>query len=440
MNPYQIVDLVVLAVLLYCAVKGASRGLMSQLAWVVALLLCFKFSGSLAPAIEPMIAVEPPLKQWIAMLVIYVGLCGVTFVASGMLSSWMEKARIIDFDKHLGGILGFVKGVVICMTAMYFLITMSPSLRAIVSKTYSGYAAAVILNNSQFILKLVPEHAIPTVQHVIDQFNQHLQPPDNELSGATPSSPDAFGSGEGGQFFGDGIDLKSFVEPRKTDKPASGGSQFNGRQPGAEPTLEELLQSLPAQVKNELTQRALDYLDQTSAEQKQKLMDRLNESAPNSAKGILQDFFRSPDSIDNGLAGTGGTSSGSGSGRSGQGSSPGNSSTNSSGGSTSNPGASRLTSADSALLSEIAGIYSQDPSEMARLSARTKQYLSGVPGAVARRVLEDWHADAMGLNRDPDPGTDVDTRLDDRILRQLNRAGVSLEDLDRELRTRLSQR
>ncbi len=439
MNPYQIVDLVVLAVLLYCAVKGASRGLMSQLAWVVALLLCFKFSGSLAPAIEPMIAVEPPLKQWIAMLVIYVGLCGVTFVASGMLSSWMEKARIIDFDKHLGGILGFVKGIVICMTAMYFLITMSPSLRAIVSKTYSGYAAAVILNNSQVILRLVPEHAVPTVQHVIDQFNQHLQPPENELSGATPSSPDAFGSGDGGQFFGDGFDLKSLVEPRKTDKPASGDSQFNG-QSGAEPTLEELLQSLPAQVKNDLTQRALDYLDQTSAEQKQKLMDRLNESAPDSAKGILRDFFRSPDSIDNGLAGTGGTSSGSGSGRSGQGSSPGNSSTNSSGGSTSNPSATRLTSADSALLSEIAGIYSQDPSEMARLSARTKQYLSGVPGAVARRVLEDWHADAMGLNRDPDPGTDVDTRLDDRILRQLNRSGVSLEDLDRELRTRLSQR
>lgn len=437
MNPYQIVDLVVLAVLLYCAVKGASRGLMSQLAWVVALLLCFKFSGSLAPAIEPMIAVEPPLKQWIAMLVIYVGLCGVTFVASGMLSSWMEKAKIIDFDKHLGGILGFVKGVVICMTAMYFLITMSPSLRSIVSKTYSGYAAAVILNNSQVILKLIPEHAVPTVQHVIDQFNQHLQPPENELSGATPSSPDAFGSGEGGQFFGDGFDLKSLVEPRQTDKPASGDSSANGKS-NPEPTLEELLQALPAQVKRELTQKAIDYLDQTSAQQKQNLMDRLNESAPESAKSILSDFFRSPESSDNGLAGTGASSSGSG--RSGQGSSTGTSRTNSGGTSTPNPGTSRLTSADSALLAEIAGIYSQDPTEMARLTARSKQYLAGVPGAVARRVLEDWHADAMGLNRDPDPGTDVDTRLDDRILRQLNRAGVALEDLDRELRTRLSQR
>lgn len=437
MNPYQIVDLVVLAVLLYCAVKGASRGLMSQLAWVVALLLCFKFSGSLAPAIEPMIAVEPPLKQWIAMLVIYVGLCGVTFVASGMLSSWMEKAKIIDFDKHLGGILGFVKGVVICMTAMYFLITMSPSLRSIVSKTYSGYAAAVILNNSQVILKLIPEHAIPTVQHVIDQFNQHLQPPENELSGATPSSPDAFGSGEGGQFFGDGFDLKSLVEPRQTDKPASGDSSTNGKA-SPEPTLEELLQTLPTQVKRELTQKAIDYLDQTSAQQKQNLIDRLNESAPETAKSILSEFFRSPESSDNGLAGTGASSSGSE--RSGQGSSAGTPRSNPSGASTTNSATSRLTSADSALLAEITGIYSQDPTEMARLTARSKQYLAGVPGAVARRVLEDWHADAMGLNRDPDPGTDVDTRLDDRILRQLNRAGVALEDLDRELRTRLSQR
>jgi hypothetical protein len=45
----------------------------------------------------------------------------------------------------------------------------------------------------------------------------------------------------------------------------------------------------------------------------------------------------------------------------------------------------------------------------------------------------------MGLNNDPDPTTDVNTRLDDRILRQLNRAGISLNDLDRSLRDRLSE-
>ncbi|MFO0177046.1 MAG: hypothetical protein ACK55P_07585 [Planctomyces sp.] len=56
---------------------------------------------------------------------------------------------------------------------------------------------------------------------------------------------------------------------------------------------------------------------------------------------------------------------------------------------------------------------------------------------VVRRVLEDWHADALGLARDPDIGTDVDTRLDERIVRQLSRAGVSVEQLDRDLRSRL---
>ena len=45
----------------------------------------------------------------------------------------------------------------------------------------------------------------------------------------------------------------------------------------------------------------------------------------------------------------------------------------------------------------------------------------------------------MGLNNDPDPGTDVNTRIDDRIVRQLNRADISLDRLDRDLRTRLSQ-
>ena len=63
MNAHQIVDLIVLGVLLFCAVRGATRGLLSQLAWVVALVLCFKLSGKLAPVIEPMIgAAEVPMR------------------------------------------------------------------------------------------------------------------------------------------------------------------------------------------------------------------------------------------------------------------------------------------------------------------------------------------------------------------------------------------
>ncbi len=404
MNSHQIVDIVVLAVLLYCAVKGASRGLLSQLAWVVALLLCFKFSGTLAPAIEPMIGVAPPLKQWIAMLVVYVGLCGVSFVAAGMLSSWMEKARVIDFDKHLGGVLGFIKGVIICMTGLFFAITMSEPMRLIVSKTYSGLATAHILNLSQHVIPMLPEHTVPTVQNVIDEFNRRLQPVGDDLNGATPSDADAFGNGSfaGSNGPNDDFDLSKYFPDPGTDAPKN--QPRDQDKTIATPSLQELLSRVPAQLRRELTQQAMDSLRNSSPEEKQRLLERLGTGLPENAGVVLDDFLRQR------------TETG------GQGTS-----------SESRPAA-RLGTAETTLLSEIAGIYSRRDDVM----ANTKRYLAGVPSVVQRRVLEDWHADAIGLNSDPDPSTDVNTRLDDRIVRQLSKAGISMERLDRDLRNRLS--
>ena len=405
MNSHQIVDIVVLAVLLYCMVKGASRGLLSQLAWVIALLLCFKFSGTLAPAIEPMIGVAPPLKQWIAMLVVYVGLCGVSFVAAGMLSSWMEKARVIDFDKHLGGVLGLIKGVIICMTGLFFAITMSEPMRLIVSKTYSGLATAHILNLSQHVIPMLPEHTVPTVQNVIDEFNRRLQPVGDDLNGATPSDAEAFGDGSfaGSNGIHDDFDLsKYFSEPNtSTDAPKN---QPRDREPIVAPSLQDLLSRVPEQLRRELTQQAMDALRNSSPGEKQRLLERLGTGLPGNAGLVLDDFLRQRSE-------TGG-----------QGMSP-----------EARPAA-RLGKTETTLLNEIAGIYSQRDD----VAANTKRYLAGVPSLVQRRVLEDWHADAIGLNSDPDPSTDVNTRLDDRIVRQLSRAGISMDRLDRDLRSRLS--
>lgn len=419
MTSNSIVDLVVLGVLLYCAVRGASRGLLSQLSWVIALLLCFKFSGTLAPAIEPMIGVDPPLKQWLAMLTVYVGLCGVSFVVAGMLSSWMAKAKIIDFDKHLGGILGFVKGVIICMTVMFFAITMSSPMRQIVSQTYSGYGAALILHNSKYLIPLLPENAIPTVQNVIDNFNKSLQTGPDDLNGATPIEAGTFGSdfGTGGSLGNSGgFDLSKFIPEGLGSGAATngGGSMTSGfgrtSATGSGPSLQELLSQVPANLRNQLSQSMVDTLQNSSAEEKQRLLNQLSSNIPQNAGAILTDFFR-------GSTGSGGSAS-----PVGQGTCAPTRST-------------QLSQNESLLLSEIAGIYSQRND----IIAKSKQYLAGVPSNVQRRVLEDWHADAMGLNNDPDPATDVNTRIDVRILRQLNRAGISLDRLSGDLQNRLSQ-
>ncbi len=86
------------------------------------------------------------------------------------------------------------------------------------------------------------------------------------------------------------------------------------------------------------------------------------------------------------------------------------------------------------LLELIAEFY-PDPDS---IIFRTRTHLQGVPPAVQAAVLEDWYADVTMARNDPDPRTDITTRLDDRILSQMDRLRVAFDDLgDDDLRRRL---
>jgi hypothetical protein len=347
------------------------------------------------------------------MLAVYVGLCGAAFLAAGMASSWMEKTKILDFDRHLGGLLGFAKGLIICMTAMYFLITMSPSIRNVVGQTYSGYGAAVILSHSQVLLKLVPEHAVPMVQHVIDRFNQHLKPAVDDLAGAKPADPGSF-PGLTGDFRLE--DLLPSSTGTDTAPPAA--TPEKGDLISSDRLGSEIIRLLPVRVRDSLPKATLRAIESAAPEEQRQLLSQLRQAMPAEMPQMISDMLRGQ------LRG---------------GSTPAESAPPSNRPAASPPaadlGPTNLSAADSALLREISGIYSQ----RSDIEQRAREHLAGVPPAVIQRVLADWHADALGLARDPDSGTDVNSRLDERILRQLNRAGISLQDLDVTLRSRLTQ-
>jgi hypothetical protein len=65
--------------------------------------------------------------------------------------------------------------------------------------------------------------------------------------------------------------------------------------------------------------------------------------------------------------------------------------------------------------------------------------LDGVPATLARQALADWRSDLYGTLPDPDPGTDIDTPLEERILRQLSKARLSLQDLPHGVQSRLQR-
>jgi len=89
------------------------------------------------------------------------------------------------------------------------------------------------------------------------------------------------------------------------------------------------------------------------------------------------------------------------------------------------------------MLNEMADSFGLDPETRDILFFEVDRALVGVPDQVATAVIEDWHSDVLRLEPDVDPATDSRTRLDDRIVRQLAKAGVPLQTLGSALQARL---
>jgi uncharacterized membrane protein required for colicin V production len=139
-------DLLTLGILMYAMFRGAMKGVVWQLATIAALLMCFFFSGSLSHVVAPFIRVEEPLNKWIAMLVLYLGFSFVSFGVARVMHEAIENMRIEALDRHLGALLGLVKGAMFSMFLTFFLVTLSHSARESIINSESGYVAAVAID------------------------------------------------------------------------------------------------------------------------------------------------------------------------------------------------------------------------------------------------------------------------------------------------------
>jgi membrane protein required for colicin V production len=145
-KPSMWYDLLTLGILMYAMFRGAMKGIVWQLATIAALLMCFFFSGSLSHVIAPFIRVEEPLNKWIAMLILYLGFSFVCFGAARVLHEGIEKMRIEALDRHLGALLGLVKGGMFSLFLTFFLVTLSHTARESIINSESGYVSAVVID------------------------------------------------------------------------------------------------------------------------------------------------------------------------------------------------------------------------------------------------------------------------------------------------------
>ncbi len=306
-------DLAILAVLAFTAWRGAAKGLVWQLAWIAALILCFTVSGTASPPIARLIPIEAPLNRWIAMFVIYVASVFVTFWLARKINDWMEKRRFKDFDRHLGALFGFAKGVLISLTITFFLVTLSTSARDVVLNSKSGYAAALVMDRLHPVMS--------------EEFHDALEPYIHQLDDAAGDSPLLHSHDKN-----DGVRGAAHKSDGKSSQLAGGSSS--------------------------------------------------RKSGPS-----IESAARNPRRQD--------------------------------------------------LLLKTAAVHSVLPADQAAIVADIETSLSGLPDAVSVAVLSDWYADLTKSQPDPDPQTGATSKLDTRIRRRLDAAGIPLDRLGSTLQNRI---
>lgn len=375
-------DFVMLGILVIAAWQGAARGLIMQLTWIVAIVLCFKFSDKLSPSVEPLISVESEkLRHWIAMLVLYLGFSLGTFLVARSLSNAIEKAKFQEFDRQLGGLFGLLKGALVCLVVTFFAVTLSENLRQTVRKSKTGHIACVFLDNAQ---PLIPEDAHPVIHSTLERYDSRLNLGDHLGEEVSPDEVLANG------LWGDTEDLD-----RDHDSTFDFGHDEDSASRRAGQSYSMFLSQLSRQWQDRIGDSLLSEWNNLSANEQTDLIALLKDRPDSVAGDLLRQWF-------------GGTDSRQGSGAGGRGT--------------------------GRVLTAIANEYPY-PETILR---RTREAFSGVPSGVQEAVLEDWYADLM-MTRDPDPSTDSTTRINDRILRQLHRQRVALNSLPYNVRQRLQE-
>jgi membrane protein required for colicin V production len=363
-------DVVVLAILAYTTIRGAVKGVVWQLAAIAGVVLCLVFAESTSALAGPYVKLEPPLNHWVVMFASYVLFSFLAFGVARLLNDWIEKQQFGEYNRHLGAILGFVKGVVICLVLTFFAVTVSADAREMLKHSRSGKAAAIIMDR---IHPLMPEK----LHDALGEYIHQLDSPDLPLQHA-------------GDHHGHSHD---------DVLPGDSGFQLSHE-------FDDLLSRLPSEVQGDFRNVLERSLQQTRPEARPDLEQRLREALEKvilderKVKSLRETLSQPPDKLIGAVSAwlTGGTSASTGGGTAGQVS--GN--------------ASRRTQ----LLQEISTVYSSFPKAQEMIRQDIDRQLSGLSDSVALGVLEDLRADLFGAAQDPDPLTGMATSLQDRIVRQ----------------------
>lgn len=170
----QAYDFLMIAVLLGATLFGFVKGMAWQIASLASLVVSYfvalRFSSELAPVFGD----NEPWNRFVAMLVIYIACSFAIWVLFRAVAGAIERVKLREFDRQLGAMFGFAKGVLLCAVITFFAVTLLPpdQKRSVVASR-SGHYIGVLLDKTR---AAVPPEYSDVIKPYLDKFEQRLDP------------------------------------------------------------------------------------------------------------------------------------------------------------------------------------------------------------------------------------------------------------------------
>lgn len=163
-----IYDMLMIVIMIGAILLGAWRGMAWQLAPIASLVCGGVAAHQFADKLAPWFGEKGPANYLFALLSIYVAVSLSIYMVARSVRNAIEKFKMEAYDRHLGAMLGGVKGLLLCLVVTFFLVTMSPPAREHIRTSHSGYFAAVLMDRMHDVMPPAVLEAIEPYIHSLD--------------------------------------------------------------------------------------------------------------------------------------------------------------------------------------------------------------------------------------------------------------------------------
>ncbi|MEO0075938.1 MAG: CvpA family protein [candidate division WOR-3 bacterium] len=156
----MIIDIVIAIILVIAIITGIIKGLVKEIAVIAGLILGLYIASQKYLALERYLFHSNPVSttyKVISFIIIFVIVLVIVLLLGLLLKKVIQLIMLGWLDKILGGIFGFVKGLIIIWLLLMFITTIFPNTQAIINKSKLAMQILQIGSNyTKIPLKIQP--------------------------------------------------------------------------------------------------------------------------------------------------------------------------------------------------------------------------------------------------------------------------------------------